>query len=111
GLIDGGATHINAGRVDNFGRIYGNTIAIRAGEIVNGAGPGGGAVIASRGDLDIGVGSLVNREHGLIYAAGDMRIGSALALSTAARPTSTQAASTTSAASTATPSPSVREKS
>ncbi|KRB12167.1 hemagglutinin repeat-containing protein [Achromobacter sp. Root170] len=78
GLIDGGATHINAGRVDNFGRIYGNTIAIRAGEIVNGAGPGGGAVIASRGDLDIGVGSLVNREHGLIYAAGDMRIGSAL---------------------------------
>ncbi len=78
GLIDGGATHINAGRVDNFGRIYGNTIAIRAGEIVNGAGPGGGAVIASRGDLDIGVGSLVNREHALIYAAGDMRIGSAL---------------------------------
>ncbi|WP_280003205.1 hemagglutinin repeat-containing protein [Achromobacter mucicolens] len=78
GLIDGGATHINAGRVDNFGRIYGNSIAIRAGEIVNGAGPGGGAVIASRGDLDIGVGSLVNREHGLIYAAGDMRIGSAL---------------------------------
>ncbi|CAO3947873.1 hemagglutinin repeat-containing protein [Achromobacter mucicolens] len=78
GLIDGGATHINAGRVDNFGRIYGNTIAIRAGEIVNGAGPGGGAVIASRGDLDIGVGSLVNREHALIYAAGGMRIGSAL---------------------------------
>ena len=78
GLIDGGATNINAGRLDNFGRIYGNSIAIRAGEIVNGAGPGGGAVIASRGDLDIGVGSLVNREHGLIYAAGDMRIGSAL---------------------------------
>ncbi|MDH1179669.1 hemagglutinin repeat-containing protein [Achromobacter mucicolens] len=78
GLIDGGATNINAGRLDNFGRIYGNTIAIRAGELVNGSGPGGGAVIASRGDLDIGVGSLVNREHGLIYAAGDMRIGSAL---------------------------------
>lgn len=78
GLIDGGATHINAGRVDNFGRIYGNTIAIRAGELVNGSGPGGGAVIASRGDLDIGVGSLVNREHGLIYAGGDLRIGNAL---------------------------------
>ncbi|MFJ3464517.1 hemagglutinin repeat-containing protein [Achromobacter spanius] len=78
GLIDGGSTLINAGRVDNFGRIYGNTIAIRAGELVNGSGPGGGAVIASRGDLDIGVGSLVNREHGLIYAGADLRIGNAL---------------------------------
>jgi len=78
GLIDGDATHINAGRVDNFGRIYGNTIAIRAGELVNGSGPGGGAVIASRGDLDIGVGSLVNQEHGLIYAGADLRIGGAL---------------------------------
>ncbi|MDH0093470.1 hemagglutinin repeat-containing protein [Achromobacter mucicolens] len=78
GLIDGGATHINAGRVDNFGRIYGNSITIRAGELVNGSGPGGGAVIASRGDLDIGVGPLVNREHGLIHAVGDIRIGGAL---------------------------------
>ncbi|CAB3870568.1 hemagglutinin repeat-containing protein [Achromobacter animicus] len=78
GLIDGDATHINAGRVDNFGRIYGNTIAVRAGELVNGSGPGGGAVIASRGDLDIGVGSLVNQEHGLIYAGADLRIGGAL---------------------------------
>ncbi|WP_162253555.1 hemagglutinin repeat-containing protein [Achromobacter sp. Root565] len=78
GLIDGGSTHINARRVDNFGRIYGNTIAIRAGELVNGSGPGGGAVIASRGDLDVGVGSLVNREHGLIYAGADLRIGNAL---------------------------------
>ncbi|SEJ60669.1 hemagglutinin repeat-containing protein [Achromobacter sp. NFACC18-2] len=78
GLIDGGATNITAGRVDNFGRIYGNTISIRAGELVNGAGPGGGAVIASRGDLDLGIGSLVNREHGLIYAGADLRIGGAL---------------------------------
>lgn len=78
GLIDGGATHINAGRVDNLGRIYGNSITIRAGELVNGSGPGGGAVIASRGDLDVGVGSLVNREHALIYAGADLRIGSAL---------------------------------
>ncbi|WP_291382614.1 MULTISPECIES: hemagglutinin repeat-containing protein [Achromobacter] len=78
GLIDGGSTNINAGRVDNFGRIYGNTIAIRAGELANGSGPGGGAVIASRGDLDIGVGSLVNKEHGLIYAGADLRIGGAL---------------------------------
>lgn len=78
GLIDGGATNITAGRVDNFGRIYGNTLSIRAGELVNGAGPGGGAVIASRGDLDLGIGSLVNREHGLIYAGADLRIGGAL---------------------------------
>ncbi|MNQ00212.1 hypothetical protein D3C85_128560 [compost metagenome] len=78
GLIDGGATNINARRVDNFGRIYGNTISIRAGELVNGAGPGGGAVIAARGDLDLGVGSLVNRDHALIYAGADLRIGGML---------------------------------
>ncbi|SIT29110.1 hemagglutinin repeat-containing protein [Achromobacter sp. MFA1 R4] len=78
GLIDGGVTNITAGRVDNFGRIYGNSLSIRAGELVNGAGPGGGAVIASRGDLDLGIGSLVNREHGLIYAGADLRIGGAL---------------------------------
>ncbi|RBL81429.1 hypothetical protein DDE05_44610, partial [Streptomyces cavourensis] len=36
------------------------------------------AVIASRGDLDLGVGTLTNREHALIYSAGDLRVGGAL---------------------------------
>ncbi|RBL87446.1 hypothetical protein DDE05_03535, partial [Streptomyces cavourensis] len=36
------------------------------------------AVIASRGDLDLGVGTLTNREHALIYAGADLRIGGAL---------------------------------
>jgi filamentous hemagglutinin len=78
GLIDGGSTNISAGRVDNFGRIYGDAISIRTGDLVNGAGAGGGAVIASRGNLDLGVASLVNRDHALIYAGADLRIGGAL---------------------------------
>ncbi|MFD4840497.1 hemagglutinin repeat-containing protein [Achromobacter sp. NPDC058515] len=78
GLIDGASTRITAGRVDNFGRIYGDAISIRTGELVNGMGAGGGAVIASRGDMDLGVGSLVNRDHALIYAGADLRIGGAL---------------------------------
>lgn len=78
GLIDGGATRISAGRVDNLGRIYGDTIAIGAGFLSNDVGAAGAAVIASRGDLDLGVGGLNNREHALIYAGGNLRIGGAL---------------------------------
>lgn len=33
------------------------------------------AVIASRGDMDLGAGTLTNREHALLYAADDLRIG------------------------------------
>ncbi|WP_313387883.1 hemagglutinin repeat-containing protein [Achromobacter aegrifaciens] len=78
GLIDGGSTRITAGRVDNTGRIYGDAVSIQAGTLVNGAGAGGGAVIASRASMDLGVGSLVNRDHALVYAGGDLRIGGAL---------------------------------
>ncbi|WP_170211496.1 hemagglutinin repeat-containing protein [Achromobacter insolitus] len=80
GLIDGGSTRITAGHVDNTGRIYGDAVSIQAGALVNGAdGVGsGGAVIASRADLDLGVASLVNRDHALIHADADLRIGGAL---------------------------------
>ncbi|WP_165614777.1 hypothetical protein, partial [Achromobacter insolitus] len=80
GLIDGGSTRITAGHVDNTGRIYGDAVSIQAGALVNGAdgGGSGGAVIASRADLDLGVASLVNRDHALIHADADLRIGGAL---------------------------------
>jgi len=78
GLIDGGSTRITAGRVDNTGRIYGDAVSIQAGALVNGAGAGGGAVIASRANMDLGAGSLINRDHALIYAGADLRIGGAL---------------------------------
>lgn len=78
GLIDGAVTRINAGSVDNLARIYGDKVAILANTLVNSAGAGGGAVIASRGTMDLGVASLVNRAHALIYAGADLAIGGAL---------------------------------
>ncbi|MFE0841420.1 two-partner secretion domain-containing protein, partial [Achromobacter insolitus] len=80
GLIDGGSTRITAGHVDNTGRIYGDAVSLQAGALVNGAdgGGSGGAVIASRADLDLGVASLVNRDHALIHADADLRIGGTL---------------------------------
>jgi filamentous hemagglutinin len=78
GLIDGAVTRINAGSVNNLARIYGDKVAIQANTLVNSAGAGGGAVIASRGAMDLGVASLVNRAHALIYAGADLAIGRAL---------------------------------
>ena len=74
GLIDGGYTRITAGNLLNTGRIYGDRIGIKTPLLQNEP----NAVIASRGDMDLGVGTLTNREHALIYAAGDLRIGGAL---------------------------------
>ncbi|WP_241075338.1 hemagglutinin repeat-containing protein, partial [Achromobacter insuavis] len=74
GLIDGGYTLINAGNLLNTGRIYGDRIGIKTPLLQNEP----NAVIASRGDMDLGVGTLTNREHALIYAAGDLRVGGAL---------------------------------
>ena len=74
GLIDGGYTRIHAGSLTNTGRIYGDRISIQTPVLLNDA----NAVIASRGDIDLGVGTLTNREHALIYVAGDLRIGGTL---------------------------------
>ena len=85
GLIDSnGMTRIDAGTVNNLGtgRIYGDVVAIGAGvlnndmETVNGQTASG--TIAARNSLDLGVGTLNNREHALIYSAGDLFIGGAL---------------------------------
>ncbi|WP_373797951.1 two-partner secretion domain-containing protein, partial [Achromobacter insuavis] len=74
GLIDGGYTFITAGNLLNTGRIYGDRIGIKTPLLQNEP----NAVIASRGDMDLGVGTLTNREHALIYAAGDLRLGGTL---------------------------------
>ncbi len=79
GLIDGGATVVRANTVVNTGRLYGDTVAIQANTLTNTVGANGVAgVIASRGDMDLGVQTLNNQEHALIYAAGNLRIGGAL---------------------------------
>ncbi|WP_276318399.1 filamentous hemagglutinin N-terminal domain-containing protein [Variovorax gossypii] len=84
GLIDGVDTQLNGGTVNNLGtgRIYGDAISVAAGtlnndsETVNGATKAG--TIASRGDLDIGAQNIMNREHALLFSAGDMFIGGGL---------------------------------
>ncbi|SDC49890.1 filamentous hemagglutinin family N-terminal domain-containing protein [Variovorax sp. CF079] len=85
GLIDSnGATQINAGTVNNVGsgRIYGDAISIAAGTLNNDAETVNGvtkaATIAARSSLDIGASTINNREHALIFSAGDMFIGGAL---------------------------------
>ncbi|MCL9850863.1 hemagglutinin repeat-containing protein (plasmid) [Ralstonia solanacearum P673] len=79
GLIDGGATVVRAGNVVNTGRLYGDTVAIQANTLTNTVNASGVAgVIASRSDMDLGVQTLNNQEHALIYAAGNMRVGGAL---------------------------------
>jgi adhesin HecA-like repeat protein len=66
---------IDAQAVSNTGRIYGDSISVNADALdndVNAAGTAG--VIASRGDIDLGVGTLTNREGAYILANDDLRI-------------------------------------
>ncbi len=64
------------------GRIYGDRLGIAAGTLSNDAEAieviTTAATIAARDRLDIGVGSLINREHALIFSGGDMVLGGAL---------------------------------
>jgi filamentous hemagglutinin len=85
GLIDStGKTQINAGTLTNIGtgRIYGDAISIAAGTLNNDAetlnGVTKAGTIAARDTLDIGAGTINNREHALLFSAGDMFIGGAL---------------------------------
>ena len=84
GLIDGAVTHVQAGVVDNLGtgRLYGDHVAIEAGEVRNRAetvdGLAHSATIAARLQLDLGVGTLDNTGGGLIYSGGNASIGGAL---------------------------------
>ncbi|MHA7844766.1 hemagglutinin repeat-containing protein [Serratia sp. D1N4] len=80
GLIDGFYTRLNGTTVNNIGsgRIYGDALAIQAGTLNNLAENGQAATIAARQRLDLGVGTLNNRDHALIYSDGFMAIGGAL---------------------------------
>ncbi|MDQ5902952.1 MAG: filamentous hemagglutinin, partial [Pseudomonadota bacterium] len=89
-LIDGGDTRIDiAGTLDNLGpaRIYGDHLAIAAGTLNNHAIGSDAPTIAARTRLDLGVGTLSNRNDApqevplgdaLIFSAGDMAIGGTL---------------------------------
>lgn len=83
GLIDGGAVRVEGGTtVTNLDRIYGDSVAIGAGQqILNDVNPvtGNGAVIASRtGDVNLGAPDIVNREHALILSSQDLNVGGPL---------------------------------
>lgn len=85
GLIDSrGATQINAGTLKNIGtgRIYGDAISIGVGTLENDAETANGVTkagsIAARSSLSIGAGTIANRNHALIFSAGNMAIGGGL---------------------------------
>ncbi|MBA0035795.1 hemagglutinin repeat-containing protein [Pantoea sp. BIGb0393] len=80
GLIDGYNTRLNGETVSNIGsgRIYGDFLSIQAGTLNNLAQDGVAATIAARQRLDLGVGTLNNRDHALIYSDGVMSIGGTL---------------------------------
>ena len=84
GLIDGSDTRINAISLNNLGtgRIYGDDLAIAATTLNNDAETVGGSlespVIAARNRLDIGVGTLNNRNGAVMFSASDLFIGGAL---------------------------------
>ncbi|MCG9060187.1 hemagglutinin repeat-containing protein, partial [Laribacter hongkongensis] len=74
GLIDGQETGLSSRVVNNIGtgRIYGDHVAIQAGTLNNDQESGNAGTIAARDRLDIGAGILNNREHALLFSAGDM---------------------------------------
>ncbi|EKZ3167107.1 TPA: hemagglutinin repeat-containing protein [Klebsiella aerogenes] len=81
GLIDGGLTHIVATTLTNIGsgRLYGDAIALQAATLTNAAENGVAATIAARASLAMGVGTLNNQDHALIYSDGTLAIGGQLA--------------------------------
>ncbi|MGJ8517579.1 hemagglutinin repeat-containing protein [Carnimonas bestiolae] len=80
GIIDGGNVRLTTDRLHNTGtgRIYGDQLAIDARALTNDSEDGKAATIAAREQLLLAGNSLTNREHGLIYSAGDMGVGGQL---------------------------------
>lgn len=80
GLIDGNTVHITTTRGDNLGggRIYGGDLAIASDELHQDEEADVAPVIAARNRLDIGVGTLTNRNDALIFSAGNLAIGGQL---------------------------------
>ncbi|WP_455550471.1 two-partner secretion domain-containing protein [Avibacterium paragallinarum] len=80
GLIDGGKTLLKSTALSNLGtgRIYGDHLAIETQMALNDKEGDKSGTIAARERLDIAVGTLTNRDHALIFSAGDMGIGGEL---------------------------------
>ncbi|QHI99285.1 filamentous hemagglutinin N-terminal domain-containing protein [Xylophilus rhododendri] len=81
GLIDGSATRIDVGTLDNTGaaRIYGDDISIAAQQLRNLGSFGGAApTIAARERLDIGAATVLNQDGALLLSLGDTAIGGSL---------------------------------
>ena len=84
GLIDGSDTFIDSPTINNIGtgRIYGDHLALSGdtlnnlAETVNGI--TSAPVIAARTRMDLGVATINNTDHALIYSAGDLVTGNAL---------------------------------
>ncbi|MBK5144464.1 hemagglutinin repeat-containing protein [Budviciaceae bacterium BWR-B9] len=77
GLIDGLLTRLQASQIDNYGtgRIYGTWLGLQADVINNREEDGTAATIAGRETLDMGVGTLNNYTHSLIFSGGNLSIG------------------------------------
>ncbi|EOU1068316.1 hemagglutinin repeat-containing protein [Escherichia coli] len=80
GLIDGKYTHLQANTLTNSGtgRIYGDAVGVSAATFNNLDENGVAAVLAGRERVDLGVQTLNNWTHSLIYSAGDMHTGGML---------------------------------
>ncbi|WP_288144481.1 hemagglutinin repeat-containing protein [Escherichia coli] len=80
GLIDGKYTHLQVNTLTNSGtgRIYGDAVGVSAATFNNLDENGVAATLAGRERVDLGVQTLNNRTHSLIYSAGDMYIGGML---------------------------------
>lgn len=84
GVVDGVVTRIDAGTLTNIGtgRIYGDQVSIGVGtlnnlsETVNGT--TSAATIAARVRMDIGAGTVNNRDGALIFSDGNLAIGGSL---------------------------------
>ncbi|ELH6542448.1 hemagglutinin repeat-containing protein [Escherichia coli] len=80
GLIDGKYTRLQANTLTNSGtgRIYGDAVGVSAATFNNLDENGVAATLAGRERVDLGVQTLNNRTHSLIYSAGDMHTGGML---------------------------------
>ncbi|HHH6641951.1 TPA: hemagglutinin repeat-containing protein [Escherichia coli] len=80
GLIDGKYTHLQANTLTNSGtgRIYGDAVGVSAATFNTLEENGVAATLAGRERVDLGVQTLNNRTHSLIYSAGDMHTGGML---------------------------------
>ncbi|MFA9441878.1 hemagglutinin repeat-containing protein, partial [Uliginosibacterium sp. sgz301328] len=89
GLIDGGVTWLQAGTLNNVGtgRIYGDLVAIQAGQLNNSAEEVADVMglrtmragtIAARADMQIGSNEINNSGHALIFSGDTLNIGGTL---------------------------------